>query len=131
MTLPPHSPSIQEATPAYGTTTTDSLKIAVLKTDSPNTDAPKTKSKKSAKDTKTTETAVTIVDFEITLAQLAQLVETLEKGELSLEDSLKLFEQGMVLTRLCQMTLQQAEQRVEQVLQQTDAVDIKPLDGVD
>src|SRR5690606_37039438 len=52
------------------------------------------------------------VDFETSLAELQTLVERLESGELSLEDSLGAFEQGIRLTRDCQAALAQAEQKV-------------------
>ncbi len=51
--------------------------------------------------------------FEETLSELEALVENMEQGDLSLEDSLKSFEQGIVLTRTCQQTLKAAEQKVE------------------
>jgi len=51
--------------------------------------------------------------FENSLAELEDLVETLEKGDLSLEDSLKSFERGVVLTRTCQEALKQAEQKIQ------------------
>lgn len=57
------------------------------------------------------------VDFEQSLAQLQSVVEQLEKGELSLEESLKQFEQGIVLTRDCQTALNHAEQTVKQLLE--------------
>lgn len=44
--------------------------------------------------------------------ELESLVQTLEKGELPLEDSLKLFEKGVTLTRQCQQALSEAEQQV-------------------
>jgi len=50
--------------------------------------------------------------FEESLAELEALVETLEKGELSLEESLKSFERGVELTRNCQEALKTAEQKV-------------------
>lgn len=52
-------------------------------------------------------------DFEEALASLESLVEAMEDGELSLEDSLKAFEQGIRLTRECQQALDQAEQKVQ------------------
>ncbi len=52
------------------------------------------------------------VDFEKSLKQLETLVNKLEKGELSLEESLKLFEQGVKLTRECRQALQSAEQKI-------------------
>ena len=57
------------------------------------------------------------VDFETSLAELQTLVERLESGELSLEDSLTCFEQGIGLTRDCQAALSQAEQKVQQLLE--------------
>ena len=52
------------------------------------------------------------VDFEQSLARLEALVEQLEEGELSLEDSLKAFQEGVKLTRECQKALSEAEQKV-------------------
>lgn len=52
------------------------------------------------------------IDFEKSLKQLEALVSKLEKGELSLEESLKHFEQGVKLTRECQQALQSAEQKI-------------------
>ena len=56
-------------------------------------------------------------DFEQSLADLQALVERLENGELSLEDSLTTFEQGIRLSRECQSALQQAEQKVQILLE--------------
>jgi exodeoxyribonuclease VII small subunit len=52
-------------------------------------------------------------DFEAAMAELETLVQRMEGGELSLEDSLKEFERGVKLTRLCQEALKVAEQRVK------------------
>jgi len=52
-------------------------------------------------------------NFEQSLAELEGLVDAMEEGELSLEDSLKAFEQGVKLTRECQQALAQAEQKVQ------------------
>lgn len=52
-------------------------------------------------------------NFEEALANLETLVEAMEDGELSLEESLKAFEQGIKLTRECQAALEQAEQKVQ------------------
>lgn len=51
--------------------------------------------------------------FEESLGELEALVERMESGELSLEDSLSAFERGIALTRSCQQALQAAEQKVE------------------
>ena len=50
------------------------------------------------------------VHFEKSIAELEEIVRQLEKGELSLEDSLKQFEKGITLARKCQDVLTQAEQ---------------------
>ena len=52
------------------------------------------------------------LSFEDALAELESLVETLERGELSLEDSLESFERGVTLTKTCQKALKEAEQKV-------------------
>lgn len=57
----------------------------------------------------------TTADFEAALAELAALVERMEKGDLSLDDSLKTFERGIALTRTCQEALQNAELRVRKL----------------
>ena len=51
-------------------------------------------------------------DFEAALAELESIVARLEQGELPLEESLRQFERGVVLTRLCQKALSQAEQKI-------------------
>jgi exodeoxyribonuclease VII small subunit len=58
----------------------------------------------------------TLVNFEKSLAELEALVERMEKGDLTLEESLKHFERGVQLTRSCQSALQLAEQRVEKLI---------------
>ncbi len=55
-------------------------------------------------------------DFETALEELETLVERMENGESSLEDSLKDFERGIELTRNCQTALATAEQKVEILL---------------
>ncbi|MCF6337014.1 MAG: exodeoxyribonuclease VII small subunit [Gammaproteobacteria bacterium] len=55
-------------------------------------------------------------DFETALKELEMLVERMENGESSLEDSLKDFERGIELTRSCQTALAEAEQKVEILL---------------
>ena len=56
-------------------------------------------------------------DFEKALKELEQLVEKMEQGDVSLEDSLKQFERGIALTRSCQEALTKAEQKVQILLQ--------------
>lgn len=56
-------------------------------------------------------------NFETSLSELETLVETMEDGDISLEESLKLFEQGITLTHSCQQALKEAEQKVEILMQ--------------
>ena len=56
------------------------------------------------------------VDLEKSLAQLEDLVEELESGDLPLEKAMKKFEEGIKLTRGCQTALKEAEQKVEILL---------------
>ena len=60
-----------------------------------------------------------VPDFERSLAELEAIVDKLEAGELSLDESLKQFERGVQLTRVCQSALKQAEQKVEILLRKS------------
>ncbi|MGH8204488.1 MAG: exodeoxyribonuclease VII small subunit [Steroidobacteraceae bacterium] len=51
-------------------------------------------------------------DFEAALAELEAIVARLEQGELPLEESLRQFERGVALTRVCQKALSQAEHKI-------------------
>ncbi len=55
-------------------------------------------------------------NFEQALAQLEGVVQRLEQGELSLEESLRLYEQGVQLSRLCHGKLEEAEGKIEALL---------------
>lgn len=71
----------------------------------------------------------TAVDFEQSLGSLQALVERLESGDLSLEESLAAFEQGVALTRDCQQALSQAEQKVQQLMESNGELRTEPFDG--
>ncbi len=60
-------------------------------------------------------------EFEKSLAELEALVERMESGELSLEDSMKQFERGIQLARACQQQLKQADLKVQQLVQKNGA----------
>ncbi len=60
-------------------------------------------------------------DLEKSLAELEKIVERLEAGDLTLDDSLKQFERGVALTRQCQTALRSAEQKVEILLRKSGA----------
>ena len=68
-------------------------------------------------------------DFEQSLADLQTLVERLENGEQSLEDSLSAFEQGIGLTRDCQAALSQAEQKLQILLDRNGELEEAPFDA--
>ncbi len=68
------------------------------------------------------------VDFEQQLASLEGLVNSLESGELSLEESLKSFEQGIKVARDCQAALKSAEQKVEVLMRQGDELVSQPFE---
>lgn len=59
-------------------------------------------------------------DFERSLARLEEVVQKLEGANLSLEDAMKLFEEGVQLSRECQKQLAEAEARVEILLKKAD-----------
>ncbi len=65
--------------------------------------------------------------FEDSLAELEQLVEQLEQGDISLEESLKSFERGVKLTRTCQKALQEAEQKVQILLDKNEQQTLEPF----
>ena len=68
------------------------------------------------------------VDFEQQLAALEDLVNSLESGELSLEESLNSFEQGIKVARDCQAALKSAEQKVEVLMRQGDELVSQPFE---
>jgi exodeoxyribonuclease VII small subunit len=57
------------------------------------------------------------VTFEEAMKQLESIVETLGGGNLSLEDSLKMFEEGMELCKFCNKKLDEAEYKVEKLME--------------
>jgi len=58
--------------------------------------------------------------FEDSLKKLETIVEQLEKGDLPLEDSLKLFEQGVDLSAICKKELDEAEGKIQILIKQRD-----------
>lgn len=55
-------------------------------------------------------------DFEKAFQQLEKIVQRLESEELSLDESLKLFEQGISLSRFCHSRLEEVEKKIELIL---------------
>ena len=64
--------------------------------------------------------------FETSLTALEKIVRELERGDLPLEESLRLFEEGVKLSRECQERLNQAERRIEVLLRDSEG---KPVVG--
>jgi len=64
--------------------------------------------------------------FESSLKELEQIVQQLEGGDLQLERSLELFEQGVRLSRECQRRLDEAEHKVEILMKGSDGT-VKPV----
>ena len=65
--------------------------------------------------------------FEDSLTELEQLVSQLEQGDISLEESLKSFERGVTLTRVCQKALQEAEQKVQVLIEKNGTQIMEPF----
>jgi len=71
------------------------------------------------------------IDFEKSLQQLEAIVSKLEKGELSLEESIKHFERGIKLSRECQQALRYAEQKISVLSRENDDWIEKDFDGAE
>jgi exodeoxyribonuclease VII small subunit len=69
-----------------------------------------------------------VADFERSLDELEQLVQKMERGEMSLDESLAAYERGIALFRSCQGALEQAELRVRQL---SDPLDPERAEGFD
>lgn len=69
----------------------------------------------------------TMPGFEQALAELESLVEQMEKGEMTLEDSLTKFEKGIALTRICQEQLKAAEQKVQMLVEKDHQFQLENL----
>ena len=69
------------------------------------------------------------IDFEEALKELEDLVEKMEQGDLSLEQSLEHFERGVRLTRNCQQSLEQAKLKVSELLSADSSDASQPSDN--
>lgn len=68
--------------------------------------------------------------FESSLNELEQIVRQLEEGDLPLDESLKLFENGVRLSRECRERLTNAERRIEVLMKESDGtISVKSVDG--
>jgi exodeoxyribonuclease VII small subunit len=87
--------------------------------------------KKSASRKSAATTDAETINFEKAMAELETLVTNMEKGEQSLEASLKDFERGVELTRQCQQALKAAEQKVQILSKKMGQEDLLPFDEED
>jgi exodeoxyribonuclease VII small subunit len=76
-------------------------------------------------------TAKNKFDLEKSLAQLEELVEELESGDLPLEKAMQKFEDGIKLTRGCQAALKEAEQKVEILLKSAGGEELENFEVED
>lgn len=65
--------------------------------------------------------------FETAITELEHIVAQLESGDLELEQSLKLFERGIELTRVSQSKLQEAEQKVQILMEKNGQLELQPF----
>ncbi len=66
-------------------------------------------------------------DFEKSLAELEKIVQRMEQGEQSLDQTLKDFERGMTLSEQCQKSLDSAQQRVDKLVRKHGGYELEPL----
>ena len=69
------------------------------------------------------------IDFEKTLSELEDIVTRMEKGEMTLEESLRSYERGVSLSRGCQKALEQAEQRIQILSEEEEQPVLKPFEA--
>ena len=69
-----------------------------------------------------------ISDFEKSLKELETIVERMEKGEQTLEASLKDFERGNTLAAACRSSLEEAEQRIEKLVEKSGGFEREPFE---
>jgi exodeoxyribonuclease VII small subunit len=68
------------------------------------------------------------ISFEKAFSRLESIVEKLEQGEISLDESVRLFEEGSELVRICTGKLNQAEERLQKLVQDGDRFELLPED---
>ena len=69
--------------------------------------------------------------FEEVLATLEQITKELEEGDLSLEESLQFFDEGVKLAELCNSKLNDAQKKVEILLKKNDGLEPAAFEGLD
>ena len=73
-------------------------------------------------------TKLKIADFEKALKELESIVDRMERGEQSLEASLKDFERGNALAEACRASLNDAEQRIEKLVEKSGGFEREPFE---
>lgn len=68
------------------------------------------------------------MEFEEALKKLEKIVEELESGKLSLDESLKRYEEGVKLSRFCHKTLQTAQKKIQLLSKKGEGWELKPLE---
>lgn len=78
------------------------------------------------------ETPVAEMSFEAAMAELEQVVNLLERGEVALEDSIKLYERGAELKARCEAKLKEAEEKVAAITLDANGAPngLKPVEGL-
>jgi exodeoxyribonuclease VII small subunit len=69
--------------------------------------------------------------FEEALAKLEQITKELEEGDLSLEESLQYFDEGVKLAEQCNSRLNEAQKKIELLLKKNEGLEPVPFDGLD
>jgi exodeoxyribonuclease VII small subunit len=79
-----------------------------------------------------TDTPVTKMSFEAAMAELEKVVSDLERGNVPLEDSIKLYERGAALKARCEAKLKEAEEKVAQITLDAEGQPTghKPVEGL-
>jgi len=67
------------------------------------------------------------LSFEASLAALEEAVDSLEREQLSLKESLTIFEKGISLSRLCLAKLEEAEEKIQLLLEQDGEIVLQPF----
>ncbi|MGX9352071.1 exodeoxyribonuclease VII small subunit [Shimia sp. W99] len=78
------------------------------------------------------DTPVSELSFEAAMAELEKVVGQLERGDVALEDSIKLYERGAELKKRCEAKLKEAEEKVAAITLDGDGnpAGLKPVDGL-
>lgn len=66
--------------------------------------------------------------FEDAMKRLEDIVSELEEGSLSLEESIKIYEEGIELSRFCASKLEQAENKIKQLVKEGEGFNLKSID---